>query len=487
MHNIHGLLQTGHLFGYCTNNQKFGGTEATLGTNLKIITTRNSLILTIFLQITIGLGLSSALAASPKVQEGVFIYDNDGTHFRNLKANKELVIDHRTPKGYELYGPKGIRKYLKMMDIPFFELLENDTDKAIFDKYPTPEEIEKVLKQFAAKYPKIMKLFSIGKSVDNRELWMVKLSDNVQKDEVEPEVKYIANMHGNEIVGRELMVLLIKDLLEAYQAGDHRVRELLNNNEVFIMPTMNPDGSSSKRRGNAKWTDLNRDFPDFTTQDNQNSPNGRDPETNAVMKLQAERHFSLSANFHGGTKVVNYPWDTSNDEFPMDDLIKELSLEYAKENQDMRRSRRFKNGIVNGYKWYEVDGGMQDWSYHWHGDLQVTIELSDTKWPSYDTMDDYYKENRESLVRYLERVSQGAGFKTSDRSLKGMVEITKIGGDNPGLIGTFPFGNGEYYKILLNGKYQFKVTGNGKTWKFQTEVDFKNISTVGNYTSLDQL
>jgi hypothetical protein len=445
----------------------------------------------LILTITLGLISFTASAISPKTEVGVFILDQDQKFFAELSKNKEFVVDHKTGKGFELYGPKGLRKYLNQLSIPYFELLEGDlsseNNKAIFDRYPSPKQIEKVLKQFAAKYPSIMKLFSVGKSIQNRDLWMVKLSDNVNVDEIEPEVKYIANMHGNEIVGRELMVLLIKDLLEAYSNGDTRIKELINNNEIYIMPTMNPDGSNAKRRGNAKYTDLNRDFPDFTTQDNQNSPAGRDPETKAIMKFQAERNFSLSANFHGGAKVVNYPWDTTSNSFPMDKLVKNLSIEYAKENQDMRNSRRFKHGVVNGYTWYEVDGGMQDWSYKWHGDLQVTIELSNNKWPDYSGVDGYYKENRESLVRYLERASQGAGFKSRDKSLSGQVEIIKILNAGPSSLGKFPFGRGEYYKILENGQYLFKVSAQGKKWSFNTIVDFKNGANAGNYTSLESL
>ena len=47
-----------------------------------------------------------------------------------------------------------------------------------------------------------MKLFSIGKSVEGRDLWVLKISDNVNVDEVEPEIKYISSMHGDEIVGQ---------------------------------------------------------------------------------------------------------------------------------------------------------------------------------------------------------------------------------------------------------------------------------------------
>src|SRR5690606_30155699 len=101
-------------------------------------------------------------------------------------------------------------------------------------------------------------------------------------------------MHGNEIVGRELMVRLIDDLASNYNKDQH-ITELINSTEIFIMPSMNPDGADRKRRGNDNSVDLNRDFPDFTTSDNRNTWENREVETQAVMKWQAQRNFSLSA------------------------------------------------------------------------------------------------------------------------------------------------------------------------------------------------
>jgi predicted deacylase len=231
---------------------------------------------------------------------------------------------------------------------------------------------------------------------------VIKISKDVGVDDSRPEFKFIANMHGDEIVGREMMVRLVKDLLAGY-GKDPQITNLLDRVQIYIMPSMNPDGAFAAKRGNGKNVDLNRDFPDFSTRDNTEALEGRQPETQAVMKWQQSRNFVLSANFHGGAEVVNYPWDTIATKFEKEDYIKELSLEYAGLSLYIAASTAFKNGITNGYAWYEVNGGMQDWSIHWRKDLQITVEVSDDKWPAYTTVDYYYNQNKPALLKFIER------------------------------------------------------------------------------------
>lgn len=153
---------------------------------------------------------------------------------------------------------------------------------------------------------------------------------------MEPEFKYVANMHGNEVLGRELLLKLASELCAAYKAGDQEIQHLINSTRIHILPSLNPDGwdiASSNGQGkdwllgraNFNGVDLNRDFPDldllayksgdkadhlFTeeTLDHQ-----LQPETKAAINWITGTPFVLSANLHGGSLVANYPYDETPD------------------------------------------------------------------------------------------------------------------------------------------------------------------------------
>lgn len=350
-------------------------------------------ILSIFL---IGFFISTAaIAISAKINESYYIDD-----IRMLKVfatRPEFIIDHVSANGFELYGPKGTGDYLNRLRISNSRLMPiSKQDRA---GYPTPEESAQQLMDVAKAHPDLAQVFSIGKSVQGRDLWVIKISKNISQSSHLPEFKYIANMHGDEIVGRELMILLAKELLENY-GKDSNVTNLVDHLQIYIMPSMNPDGAAAGTRYTADNADLNRDFPEWSNNE-ANTPENHAVETKLVMNWQKQHQFILSANFHGGAEVVNYPWDGVPESHPLNDLVKTLSLNYAKQVPYIFHSTQFENGITNGWAWYEVKGGMQDWSWYFYKDIQLTIELSQSKWPAASMIPGYWSANKGALLDYI--------------------------------------------------------------------------------------
>jgi len=191
----------------------------------------------------------------------------------------------------------------------------SDNSEAImdWDTYPTYDAYITMMNNFAANYPGICTLVNAGSSVQGRDLLLIKISDNVLVNEAEPQFLYTSTMHGDETTGYVLMLRLIDSLLTSY-GTDPRITNLIDNSEIWINPNANPDGTYfggnntvyGATRYNANGYDLNRNFPDPV-----NGIHPNEQQETAVMKNLAEQNnFVLCANFHGGTEVVNYPWDT---------------------------------------------------------------------------------------------------------------------------------------------------------------------------------
>lgn len=108
--------------------------------------------------------------------------------------------------------------------------------------YTHYEELKSLFQNLSIQYPDLVRIHSIGKSVEKRDLLTVEISKNVGEREIgEPMVKYVANMHGDESVGRQLLIYLAQYLVHNY-GKDQRVTRLVDTTDIFLMPSMNPDG-----------------------------------------------------------------------------------------------------------------------------------------------------------------------------------------------------------------------------------------------------
>lgn len=317
------------------------------------------------------------------------------------------------------------------------------------------------LQAYAAAHSNLCRLVSIGQSVQGRELWAMKITDNPDLAEDEPQFKYVATMHGDEPLGMEMCVYLIDHLLTSYPV-DGRVSNLVNNTGIWILPLMNPDGLESGTRYNANGYDLNRVFPDGAVDNIGNILYGpamatahRPVEVVRVMEWSATNRFTASANLHGGTMVVNYPYDNDGlgsvfSPTPDESLFQAIARAYSSNNPPMWASAEFPQGIVNGAAWYSIDGGMQDWNYRYLGNNEVTIEMSDDKEPLESQLPLFWTNNIQSMLTYMEQVHRGIRGRATDQNTGAPLHAAVTVAGNDHLVFTDP-ATGDYHRMLLPG------------------------------------
>ncbi|KAI7800654.1 carboxypeptidase D [Triplophysa rosa] len=354
-----------------------------------------------------------------------------------------------------------------------------------YNKYYNYDEFTDLLKSLSQKYSNIANLTSIGRSVEGRELWVMRITRDPNADVPgKPKFKYVGNMHGDETVSRQVLIYLVEYLLQRY-GDDQRVTELVDNTDIYIMPSMNPDGFEKSVEGdcmgkdegryNAKNIDLNRSFPD---QFDEIHVKAEDiPEGAAVMRWILENKFVLSGNLHGGTVVASYPYDDSAShktdgtysKSPDDSLFKYLALVYAENNPVMKTGQpkceesmaeTFPDGITNGAKWYDVSGGMQDYNYLKGNCFEITMELSCCKYPPSSRLRTEWDNNRESLLAYMEKIHIGVrGNVIAARNGAPLSDaVIMVAGINHN-VSTARFG--EYYRLLLPGTYNITAIAPG--------------------------
>ena len=272
------------------------------------------------------------------------------------------------------------------------------------------EQLETYLKDFTTRCGNISSLTTIGNSVKGVPLYALEISNKPGVAEAKPNVKLVANIHGDEILGRTLTVGLAEWLCANYKT-DSTAKKIVEGSHLYLVPSLNPDGYTSKQRTNANGVDLNRDFPDHFD-DPTCAPTGNEqPETTAMMNWSQKIPFVSSLAFHGGAYVVNYPWDATPDgqvyynACPDDKTFVYLSKAYANSQPNMK-SNEFPEGITNGADWYEVYGGSQDWNYVRTGCMELTVEVG-PKTPADDKLASMFQDNLKPMLQFITKSAFG--------------------------------------------------------------------------------
>ncbi|XP_069016829.1 probable carboxypeptidase X1 [Embiotoca jacksoni] len=374
------------------------------------------------------------------------------------------------------------------------------------------KEMRKLMKSVTKECPDITRIYTIGKSYNGLKLYVMEISDNPGKHELgEPEFRYVAGMHGNEALGRELVLNLMQYMCREYKRGNQRIVQLVTETRIHFLPSMNPDGyevAYEKGSELAGWAegrytfegiDLNHNFPDLNNimWDAQETAGDASkvsnhyipipeyytkedamvaPETRAVISWMQDIPFVLSANLHGGELVITYPFDCTRDWAPKENtpsvdnaFFRWLATVYASTNVVManpdRRHCHYEdfqqhNNIINGGAWHTVPGSMNDFSYLHTNCFEVTVELSCDKFPHVSELPVEWENNKESLLVYMEQVHRGIKGVIRDKLTKqGVADAVIKVEDHEHDIRSAA--DGDYWRLLNPGEYKVVVWAEG--------------------------
>lgn len=264
----------------------------------------------------------------------------------------------------------------------------------------------------------------LGNTIGNLPVYAVKISDNPDEDEDEPEVLYTALHHAREPMSMMQMIYFMYYLLENYNT-EPAVQYLVNNRELYFIPVVNPDGYEYNRSqnpsGGGMWrknrrnngssfgVDLNRNYGPY---EYWNAPNGgsstnpgsdtyrgtapfSEPETQIIRDFLASREIKNALNYHTFSNLLIYPYGALSQETPDSVVFREFAA-------DMTKYNNYAIGTDMQTVGYSTRGNSDD--YFYDGDIllnsgkiyAMTPEVggpSDHFWPAQNRIFPLAQEN----------------------------------------------------------------------------------------------
>uniref|UniRef100_A0A8C5I6Z6 Inactive carboxypeptidase-like protein X2 n=1 Tax=Gouania willdenowi TaxID=441366 RepID=A0A8C5I6Z6_GOUWI len=373
------------------------------------------------------------------------------------------------------------------------------------------KEMRQLMKVVNDMCPNITRIYNIGKSHAGLKLYAIEISDNPGEHEVgEPEFRYTAGSHGNEALGRELLLLLMQFMCLEYLSGNQRIRHLVEETRIHLLPSVNPDGyekafeAGSELSGWSlgRWSndgiDIHHNFPDLNSILWELEAMKRVPrkmfshlpipewylssnasvalETRALIAWMEKMPFVLGGNLQGGELVVTFPYDRTRSQWvareqtptPDDHVFRWLAFSYASTHRLMTdASRRVchtedfakEDGTINGASWHTAAGSMNDFSYLHTNCFELSMYVGCDKFPHENELPEEWENNRESLLVFMEQVHRGIKGVVRDLQGRGIANATiSVEGISHDI---HTAADGDYWRLLNPGEYQVIARAEG--------------------------
>ncbi len=297
--------------------------------------------------------------------------------------------------------------------------------------YHTVASLEEDMRRLAGEHPEIAELHEIGRSVQGRPLWALRIGERRGSTH---KVAFLGCHHAREWISVEVPYRLAEHLLE--NSSSDPVQRWLQQGEVWVAPMVNPDGHEYTRTDNRLWrknrrrnrdgsigVDPNRNYGymwgtlDVSTSSHVPSDQTyvgprafSEPEVRAVRDLVARERFSGVLSYHSYSQLILYPWGYTSE--PIED-----EADYAEHRdlaQDMEQLIRKVHGKTyaaqQSSELYPTAGDTTDWTYGEYDAVSLTVELRPATWSEggfilpAGQIRPCWEENRPAALEFVERV-----------------------------------------------------------------------------------
>ncbi len=306
-----------------------------------------------------------------------------------------------------------------------------------FADYHDLVAVEAAMRRIAGEHSDIAALVEIGRSIENRPIYALRISDNAQQIEPqEPGMVVMGCHHAREWISVEVP-LYFADYLTTNYHKEGAVTRLMNHTELWVIPVLNPDGFAYTRIGfpnsfrNRWWRKNRRDNGDgtFGVDPNRNYLVGfgddggsssvtfsevyrgptpfSEPETRAIRDLMSgvtfPRTFVTGLSYHNFSQLVMYPNGYSNAPVENVHLYQELAAEMTRLINSSHNDPR--HDYIYGQPsdiLYIANGTFEDWAHHAVGAISFIIELRPSGWPFFELpSNEILPTCRENLPAFL--------------------------------------------------------------------------------------
>ncbi|MBI4860536.1 MAG: zinc carboxypeptidase [Candidatus Riflebacteria bacterium] len=279
--------------------------------------------------------------------------------------------------------------------------------------YHSVAENQSELADWAARFPDLCRVESIGRTFEGRDIWALRITGAADPKTV-PRMLIFGLIHAREWASAELPHYIIKKLVNGY-AADPAIKKIVDSRAIWVVPVTNPDGlaysqgqytmwrKNRSRRGSSVGVDINRNFEVGWGLGSSSSPGSdvyRGPsfaseeETRAVLALAQRERFHVTLSFHAYSELVLYPWGYSEDDPPGKAVL-------ARHGKAMAQANGYTPGSVAQIL-YVAGGGTDDTLFLRHGCWPFTFELGTQFVPPENQIDPLCAKNWPAVLHLID-------------------------------------------------------------------------------------